>query len=103
MEFSSEMSCEDFAAYLEDNNLHEDVISNVISNRVTSSIFLDLTENDLKELAPAVGDRIALRKYWIRRERYYQKSLTFGNTYFCRANCLNNAVLAVQKRVVLQC
>ena len=62
MEFSSEMSCEDFAAYLEDNNLHEDVISNVISNRVTSSIFLDLTENDLKELAPAVGDRIALRK-----------------------------------------
>ena len=56
------MSCEDFAAYLEDNNLHEDVISNVISNRVTSSIFLDLTENDLKELAPAVGDRIALRK-----------------------------------------
>lgn len=49
------MTCEDFAAYL------EDVISNVISNRVTSSIFFDLTKNDLKELAPAVGDRIGLK------------------------------------------
>jgi len=62
MEFSSEMACEDFAAYLKDSGLHEDVISNVISNRVTSSLFLNLMEDDLKELTPAVGDRIALRK-----------------------------------------
>lgn len=62
MEFSPELSCEEFADYLRDNGLHEDVISNVASNRVTSSVFLDLGEADLKELAPAVGDRIALRK-----------------------------------------
>ena len=63
MEFSAELTCEDFGAYLKDNGLHEDVISNVIFNRVTSSLFLDLVEDDLRELAPAVGDRIALRKY----------------------------------------
>lgn len=62
MEFSAEFTCEEFATYLEDNGLHEDIVSNVTSNRVTSSIFLDLKEEDLKELAPAVGDRIALRK-----------------------------------------
>ena len=62
MEFSSEIACKDFAAYLGDNNLHEDAISNVISNPVMSLIFPDLTENDLKELAPPVGDRITLRK-----------------------------------------
>ena len=62
MEFSTELTCEDFAAYLGDNSLHDDVISKVISNRVTSAVFLDLAEDDLNELAPAVGDRIALRK-----------------------------------------
>lgn len=62
MVFSTEMPCKDFAAYLRDNGLHEDVISQVVSNRVTSAVFLDMVEDDLKELAPAVGDRIALRK-----------------------------------------
>ena len=62
MEFLPDLPCEDFAAYLQDNGIHEDVVSNVISNRVTSCIFLDLAEDDLKEIAPAVGDRIALRK-----------------------------------------
>ena len=62
MEFSTKLTCEDFAAYLGDNGLHDDVISKVISNRVTSAVFLDLVEDDLNELAPAVGDRIALRK-----------------------------------------
>lgn len=62
MEFPPDFSCEDFAAYLQDNGVHEDVVANVNYNRVTSCIFLDLAEDDLKEIAPAVGDRIVLRK-----------------------------------------
>ncbi len=62
MGFSPEMPCEDFAAYLRDNGVHEEIISKVVSNRVMSAVFLDLMEDDLKKLAPAVGDRIALRK-----------------------------------------
>lgn len=79
MEFSSEITCEDFAAYLGDNNLHEDVISNIIYNQVTSSIFLDLTENDLKELAPAVGDRVALRKILDQAQKVLLESFMLGN------------------------
>ena len=56
MEFLPDFPCEDFAAHLQDNGLHEDVVSKVISNRVTSCIFLDLAKDDLKEIAPAVGD-----------------------------------------------
>lgn len=53
---------EEFGDYLLQNGLHEDVVATVISNRICSETFLHLTESDLKELAPTVGDRIRLRK-----------------------------------------
>lgn len=62
MKFSTDWDSEEFATYLTDKGLHEDVVANVTSNRITSSLFLDLAESDLKELAPAIGDRISLRK-----------------------------------------
>jgi len=37
----------------------------VISNHVTSALFVELSDEvieDLKELAPAIGDRMALKK-----------------------------------------
>ena len=55
-----EMDFEEFADYLLKEGLHEDVVSAIFSNRICSETFLDLTESDLKELAPTIGDRICL-------------------------------------------
>ena len=62
MEFSLECDYEEFASFLSNEGLHDDVVHNVIDNRITSTLFIELRENDLKELAPATGDRLALRK-----------------------------------------
>lgn len=62
MEFSDDWDSEAFADYLRAKGLHEDVISAVVDNRINSVLFLSLTESDLKELAPAIGDRLCLRK-----------------------------------------
>lgn len=61
MEFSDGWDFEAFADYLRAKGLHEDVVSAVLANRI-SELFLSLTEGDLKELAPAIGDRLCLRK-----------------------------------------
>ena len=37
------------------------MFSAIVSNRICSETFLDLTESDLKELALTIGDRIYLR------------------------------------------
>ena len=44
-----------------EKGLHEDVVATIISNKICSETFLNLTEIDLKELAPTIGDRIRLR------------------------------------------
>jgi len=62
MEFSCAYDIEEFADYLSAKGLHEDVVSVVLDNRINSELFLSLSEGDLKELAPAIGDRLCLRK-----------------------------------------
>ena len=62
MEFSLEWDYEEFARFLSNESLHDDVVHNVTDNRITSTLFIELCENDLKELVPAIGDRLALRK-----------------------------------------
>lgn len=52
---------EAFGEYLLEKGLHEDVVATIISNRICDETFLALTESDLKELAPTIGDRIRLR------------------------------------------
>ena len=62
MEFSDAYDFEEFAAYLSGKGLHDDVVSVVLGNRINGELFLSLTEGDLKELVPAIGDRLCLRK-----------------------------------------
>jgi len=62
MEICADWDADDFASYLKERGLHKDVVTNIIDNRITSALFLSLNEDDLKELAPTIGDRIALRK-----------------------------------------
>ena len=52
---------EEFGAFLLEQGLHKDAISAITNNRICSEAFVDLTESDLKDLAPTIGDRISLR------------------------------------------
>ena len=61
MEFLDSWDCDEFAEFLRRKGLH-DVIDSIATNRIDSGLFLNLTGNDLKELAPVIGDRICLRK-----------------------------------------
>ena len=54
----------------------------VISNRVASALIVELNEDDLKELAPAVGDRIALRKFLERIKKVFTKHFVLCLHYF---------------------
>lgn len=56
------MECEEFGDYLLALGLHEDVVSNIVGNRIDGQLFISLSEGEIKELAPAIGDRIRLRK-----------------------------------------
>ena len=42
--------------------IHNDLVTKINNNRVMCSLFLDLSEEDLKDLASVIGDRIALRR-----------------------------------------
>ena len=61
------LNYEDFAHFLETEGLHEDVISAFVNNRICRQTFLTLTEDDLKELVPVIGDRLRVRV--LQRER----------------------------------
>ena len=62
MEFVVDSSTYILAEYLIAEGIHDDVVTKIHDNRVTCSLFLDLTEEDLKDLASVIGDRIALRR-----------------------------------------
>ena len=56
------MECEEFSDYLLAKGLHEDVVSKIVGNRIDGQLFISLSEDEVKELAPVIGDRIRLRK-----------------------------------------
>jgi len=58
----SEMTCSEFSDFLMEQGFHEDVISTFSNNRICGSTFCDLTEEDLKELLPVIGDRARVRR-----------------------------------------
>ena len=62
MEFVVDGSADFLAEYLTSEGIHEDVVTKIVDNRITCSLFLDLRKEDLKVLATVIGDRIALRK-----------------------------------------
>ena len=58
----SEFDVKELSDYLINEGLHEDVVAAIYDNRITGAILVNLTESDLKELAPTIGDRVTLRK-----------------------------------------
>lgn len=57
-----DLNVEDFSEFLLEKGVHEEVASLFVSNRISGSIFLKLSEGDLKEIIPTIGDRILVKE-----------------------------------------
>lgn len=53
---------EELGDFLLFKGFRDDVAFAMVTNNVSGEVFLDLSEEDLKELIPIVGDRITVRK-----------------------------------------
>ena len=53
---------EEFALLLEEEDFPQDVIEAVIKNEIDGEIFMDLSEDYLKEIAPRLKDRVLLKR-----------------------------------------
>ena len=58
----SEFSVEEVVEYLEDKDVGAEVLDNFKTNLVNGEAFMILEEEDLKELAPLIGERTILRQ-----------------------------------------
>lgn len=81
------LNCEDLAHYLEAEGVHEDVISTFVSNRISGRTFLALSDEDLKELVPIIGDRVHTREL-LQRERkvtflWLIKGVNINLVFYC--------------------
>lgn len=56
------LNLEDFGDFLLEKGIHEEVASLFISNRIIGSAFLRLSEDDIKELTPRIGNRILVKE-----------------------------------------
>lgn len=55
------LNCEELSEVLESQGVHGDIVAAFSNNRISGEAFLNLTEDDLKELLPIIGDRIYIR------------------------------------------
>lgn len=57
------MGVDEFCDYLlEEKKFHSDVVTSFHRNRITGATFLGLSEDDLRDLVPVIGDRVTVRK-----------------------------------------
>lgn len=56
------LSHEEFGDFLLERGFHENVASLFVSQRVSGAGFLKISEDELKELIPIIGDRILVRE-----------------------------------------
>ena len=58
-----EMGIDEFCDYLlEEKEFHSDVVTSFSRNRISGATFMGLSEDDLKDLVPVIGDRVNVRK-----------------------------------------
>ena len=46
MEICADWDADDFASYLKERGIHKDVVTKITDNRITSALFLSLSEDD---------------------------------------------------------
>ena len=85
MEFVVDGSADCLAEYLTAEGIHEDVVAKIIDNRISCALFLDLGEEDLKDLATMIGDRIALRNVLGKARKVHNNYYVFH--YFILLQC----------------
>ncbi len=56
------LSCTELVDFMLGNGISESVIDNFVTNEVTGECCIQLTEMEMKELAPKIGDRVKLRQ-----------------------------------------
>ena len=56
------LSSVELGKLLEEHRIAEEVVDAILDNEVTGECFLLLTEQEIKELAPKIGDRVKLRQ-----------------------------------------
>ena len=61
MDDFSTFTAEEMAQFLANHGVSETVKDNIVSNKVSGSVFMKLTEDDIRELAPTIGQRVILR------------------------------------------
>ena len=61
MEKLNLLNCDEFSEFLEAQGAHEDIVASFSTNRISGEAFLNLSEDDLKELLPVIGDRVYIR------------------------------------------
>ena len=54
--------CQQLSDYLLSSGIREEVTEAFQANLINGEAFLELSEEDLKELLPVIGDRILIRK-----------------------------------------
>ena len=58
----ADFTVDELVDYLEAKGVSEGVVRNFETNRVSGNAFLRLTEDDLRELAPLIGERTNVRE-----------------------------------------
>ena len=59
---NKKLDAQEFADFLLERGVHEDAAAAFLSNRISGENFLSISEDDLKDLLPVIGDRITVRK-----------------------------------------
>lgn len=57
-----DLSCQDLGEYLIDQGIHQEVVTIFHDNRIYGESFLEMKEDDLKEMLLVISDRILIRK-----------------------------------------
>ena len=62
MEKVKDMSVEELWHYLEEKNIEKPIRDNIRQHKIDGSMFVSLSDEELKELAPLLGDRLCLKR-----------------------------------------
>ena len=61
-QFLCGLNAEELSEHLVEKGVHEDVSATFKSNRISGKVFLKLSDENLKELIPTVGDRVLVKE-----------------------------------------
>lgn len=56
------MSVEELCAFLGTAGVEKPILEKILQHKIDGSVFLQLSDDDLKELSPLLGDRIKLKR-----------------------------------------